>query len=1213
MSYRDSQSLSLQQRREQASMARAERARRFHAQATERWRAANRTNERRRNTMVYRRDLFPPGEVEVEYDTNEMIDAIVQDLRGEVRYYEQLTRRGRRGANVDVVNNERMIQAWEGLREKIVFQKVKVHDGFAKRGGMTIRLTDFEHPFTTQELQTIVFYLANLHNIGRLITGEQERRASTFLLRIGVVFIATHDASGNVDDTEVRNIYLPAKWLYNGENGRFNFVFSSDFQMFFSSYGDPNVQIMQLPPIESIVTISILSAQKKDAQHMKITHPGSGNFIPLVIAEGWEWTSDFWERFQIFPSIISEKYSQVEKDEWKRKRMISCIKNAIDPEDKENWGSSIIGCGYGPTLDELLNYCRFKNIEVNVIHYRLTDDEGNWKYKHKNKTVSETAINIDQIRIYDDYHYIRSQSYRYNDKFFDTLDAIHAQYPRLTLSEIMDCSEGRLVSSPFIIFKAVEKGILKEMSFDEEVMFPPAVLTGKTIEHYVPMDNRKFVTVKVKPPTQQKILFADFEAMTSGQHKAYCVCCSDGKETYSWYGEDCAERFLDWAFAQAPCILYFHNMKYDIGFILRYVHIMDRVIKDSKVYRVMVTRDKATFEAYKIHNAVPKGKETMVLDIRDTYTLIPMALRLFPKSFGLKVGVKEVFPYNAITRERLYKCPIKCWEDEKPEWSEERKREFVENLERLNCIIDGECWDVKKYTLFYCRRDVEILKDGFNVFRDQIMQEFGIDITTKLSISSIANTVFCLNVYNHIDELNQVHGTTADFIRESCYGGRCMVRDNECCEVEGNIVDYDAVSLYPSAMARMFIPCGPCEYMNESLDYYINHLMPVDQEHPSLDKFISFFVVRIHIKHALPKQAFPLIARRSLTLEYKDGANCDVEMVVNSIMLEDMINTYTEKFEFHEATHSGRGLYWYGYKDFKIREYIKKVFNKRKELKAQKNPTETCYKLLMNSAYGKTIQKPVFNIEKFFMSEEDMIRVLRGRWRSFISATSIGDKTWIAKLRKNILMLEASNWNLAHVGSIVLAMSKRIMNEVFQCATDLHIFYQDTDSLHIAKNELHLLEERFRIKYGRELCGTEMGQFHVDYPPVDGKEVLHGRRSLFLSKKVYCTELENKEGATGWYYRMKGVSPNAIEGEAAKKGTDIWGIYTTLYRPGGSWRFDMAKYGPSFKFVQDGPMITNEEFPRELSIDGERWKYRFENGRWVKERRQLSYDCVILN
>ena len=60
---------------------------------------------------------------------------------------------------------------------------------------------------------------------------------------------------------------------------------------------------------------------------------------------------------------------------------------------------------------------------------------------------------------------------------------------------------------------------------------------------------------------------------------------------------------------------------------------------------------------------------------------------------------------------------------------------------------------------------------------------------------------------------------------------------------------------------------------------------------------------------------------------------------------------------------------------------------------------------------------------------------------------------------------------------MILAMSKRIMNEVMTLAEDLkiNVYYQDTDSLHIESDKLDELRTVFKSKYNRELIGKNLG------------------------------------------------------------------------------------------------------------------------------------------
>ena len=62
------------------------------------------------------------------------------------------------------------------------------------------------------------------------------------------------------------------------------------------------------------------------------------------------------------------------------------------------------------------------------------------------------------------------------------------------------------------------------------------------------------------------------------------------------------------------------------------------------------------------------------------------------------------------------------------------------------------------------------------------------------------------------------------------------------------------------------------------------------------------------------------------------------------------------------------------------------------------------------------------------------------------------------------------------------------------------IFYQDTDSMHVFKEDLPKLEESFRLKYNRELRSKNLGQFHSDFHEVSGGKKGETPRSIDFFK-----------------------------------------------------------------------------------------------------------------
>ena len=110
--------------------------------------------------------------------------------------------------------------------------------------------------------------------------------------------------------------------------------------------------------------------------------------------------------------------------------------------------------------------------------------------------------------------------------------------------------------------------------------------------------------------------------------------------------------------------------------------------------------------------------------------------------------------------------------------------------------------------------------------------------------------------------------------------------------------------------------------------------------------------------------------------------------------------------------------------------------------------------------------------------------------------TAMPNNEWRLELYKQI----DTHYNRQHVACEILSVSKNIMNEVTCLAEDIDamIHYTDTDSMHMQYDAVERLGAAFSEKYGRELIGKKLGQFHTDfdfdssYHTVDGELVRVG-------------------------------------------------------------------------------------------------------------------------
>ena len=164
------------------------------------------------------------------------------------------------------------------------------------------------------------------------------------------------------------------------------------------------------------------------------------------------------------------------------------------------------------------------------------------------------------------------------------------------------------------------------------------------------------------------------------------------------------------------------------------------------------------------------------------------------------------------------------------------------------------------------------------------------------------------------------------------------------------------------------------------------------------------------------------------------------------------------------------------------------------------------------------------------------------------------------------------------------------MNEVMVLAEefDLKIFYQDTDSMHILKQDISRLEEVYRNKYNRELIGFNMGQFHSDF---DELENAYSYKSIFLGKKCYCDLLKNDKGERGIHYRMKGVDLKCVELVANEMFPNIenpydriYALYEELYQ-GKTISFDLAKTHVRMLRTKSQQIINRNSMIRKIKFN----------------------------
>ena len=656
----------------------------------------------------------------------------------------------------------------------------------------------------------------------------------------------------------------------------------------------------------------------------------------------------------------------------------------------------------------------------------------------------------------------------------------------------------------------------------------------------------------------RKNIFYDFETYVdkkTTQHIPYLCCYIDdhNKKGY-FYGEDCGLQLLQTLATQYDNVrLIAHNASYDIRFLYKYLYDVKEICKGTRLMSC-----KAKF-----------GKMKILL--KDSYALITMPLSKFPDTFNIPNCVKEVISYDFYNKtDAVEKIYVKISDTIEYLKNENKSiTQFEENLKKWDLIREGGLYNCLEYSKCYCEMDCFILKEGYNTFKKWMLELVNINIDYVLTIASLAHRYFIEQCcYKGVYQLG---GIAQAFIQKCVVGGRVMCSNNNKTIVGGKINDFDAVSLYPSAMKRM-------EGFLQGLPEVITNFNYEDL------KMKDGYFVEIKIKSVGIKRNFPLasyITEEGIRHWTNDLVGRNI--YIDKIALEDLIEFQKVDFDIVRGYYFNEGF------NEEINYVIEKIFNERKKLKAQKNPAEIVYKLIMNSGYGKSIMKEIDTETKYFNNKKDADVFVSRNYNWVLNWEQMSDSnTYKIKVVKPL----NDHFNIAQVGVSILSWSKRIMNEVMCLAEDneLPIYYQDTDSIHIDNENIEKLEKLYEIKYNKTLIGKELGQFHSDFEMKGCKNII-ATDSIFLGKKCYIDKLEGEDVITGenkidFHIRMKGIPIECIKWTTKKLGYEnVFELYIDLYN-GKEIEFDLTLGGTkgNFKFNNNGTINTLQEFKRNIKF-----------------------------
>ena len=861
------------------------------------------------------------------------------------------------------------------------------------------------------------------------------------------------------------------------------------------------------------------------------------------------------------------------------------------------------------------------------------------KYPTKNRNKKNPTLHLGLL----EKHYFLNDKTEYTLDFFKNIDEYINKDPKFKCLKFEGKSIRIRKKETVKSYKLIQYLLTKKDKFFKPIKYENKLLNTNFYDKFedfkkLSFNNNDWKEIKYKEPKYSlngvPTYFCDFETYAqekSLKHIPYMVCSRKyedyNKNEYllekkNWhdikgncfYGINCGSKMLDMMILESKkhfenkkihknykkILILFHNLKYDWIFMKRIkgLRIVSRIKPNGKTILV---------------NCFYKGVPFI---IRDTLCMIPAPLRKFKNMFDLETE-KEIMPYSIFNKTNIenkfidIKLIKSCKEfiktikscskngiKYKYVFDGELWKQFLDNCNKWGCIINNKV-NIVKYSKIYCLLDCKVLNDGYFKFRYMIHDITGLDCIDILTISSVADQYLIKE--GCYEDCVYLSGVVREYIQKCLVGGRTMTRDNKPnLKLNCDIVDYDACSLYPSAMYRM--------------KGFVKGLPKIIKDFNSVLKNNSHYYVRVKITKINKKRHMPCISY----LDKKGTRQFSNDMIGKIIYLdktglEDFVEFMGGEYEFIDGYYFNNGY------NTKIKKCIKHLYDSRLKYKKQKNPIQGVIKLIMNSSYGKTCLKSYEdqeiiknnrqeiekenleyyekNFKNFIFKEKGIYYVrdgdifIRNNYNS-IKEVEIVDNTYFIKQ----YYITGTHFNRIHLGVQILSMSKRIMNEVVYTGEDnnIDLYYMDTDSLHLDRNKVKLLEDKFLEKYKREVRGTYMGNFHTDLEMhgIDGDKI-RSINSIFLTKKMYINQLEgidnNGKKHYDFHIRMKGVPTKSVYhyGKYHKIENPI-NIYKNIY-DGEHLTFDLGCGGNNtlFEFDKDNDVRFKLDFTRVIKLNQE--------------------------
>ena len=207
---------------------------------------------------------------------------------------------------------------------------------------------------------------------------------------------------------------------------------------------------------------------------------------------------------------------------------------------------------------------------------------------------------------------------------------------------------------------------------------------------------------------------------------------------------------------------------------------------------------KYSFKLLDISNFIKGSLLELSTKLSDEHKIITK--RHFPNNFEL-LKKKTCFPYEWITETNIYDEKLPPIENfySSLKLKNISKEEYDETL---RIYKELKCKNIKDYLEIYMKLDICLHADVYNVFRNIIWNQFGIDCCKYITSCSLSLNLMLKYTRVKIQLFKDI--TMFDFVDSSIIGGLCIASENIADDDnnKSTISDTDVASLYPYIMTQ---------------------------------------------------------------------------------------------------------------------------------------------------------------------------------------------------------------------------------------------------------------------------------------------------------------------------------------------------------------------------------------------------------------------------